>query len=29
MWEWVNNFDDDTGSIYILPEFDGSEGYGP
>lgn len=29
MWNWVNDFDDDTGSIYITPEFDGTEGYGP
>ena len=27
MWEWVNTFDDDTGSIYFTPDF-GSEGYG-
>ena len=29
MWEWVNDFDDDTGSMYIEPDFQGTYGYGP
>jgi len=29
MWEWVNDFDDDTGSIYLMPEYEGAAGYGP
>ena len=28
MWEWANAFDDDTGSVYFQPDFDGTEGYG-
>ena len=27
MWDWVSEFDDDTGSIYFQPEFDGTGGY--
>jgi len=26
MWEWVNTFDDDTGSVYFIPDFT-SRGY--
>lgn len=29
MWDWVNEFDDDLGSFYIHPDFQGSQGYGP
>ena len=29
MWEWVNAFDDDEGSIYLIPDFEGTQGYGP
>jgi hypothetical protein len=28
MWSWVNAFDDDMGSTYIMPDFQGSRGYG-
>jgi len=29
MWRWVNAFDDDMGSIYLMPDFQGTQGYGP
>ena len=28
MWDWVNDFDDDTGSVYFIADFEGSRGYG-
>jgi len=28
MWDWVNTFDDDGGSVYFIPDY-GSQGYGP
>ena len=28
MWKWVNDFDDDTGSMYLMPDFYGYENQG-